>query len=207
MQEIQNETKSEHEILRNQINELEDNLEKEKKKIQSLQMELVTKNHEITYLKEEITKNNEFFNLTAKTKEDEIQKLKRQVLKYLIYNCKGLLVGNQNNKFCQSRRIRKQITNSYRTFNSKTKSVRNYFNRKSLFTTPIRKYYFSKTIFFVVVILKIFQIQNEKKLNEQHSIIIENNLKNKKMDDKGINIKINKNNLFRSKIKIYNLFG
>lgn len=67
------------ETLNSQIHSLEENLEIEKKRIQNLQIEVLSKNQEIDQLRNESQKTRESHQLVVKSYEDTITKLKRQV--------------------------------------------------------------------------------------------------------------------------------
>jgi len=79
MMEIQTQVEADTESLQAQIKDLEDSLEREKKRVQSMQMQSLIQTQEITTLREEMEKQNSNLNSTIKGKEEEIQKLKKQV--------------------------------------------------------------------------------------------------------------------------------
>lgn len=72
------------ESLQVQIKDLEDSLEREKKRVQSLQMQSLIQTQDATTLREEMERQSTNLNSLIKTKDEEIQKLKKQVRK-LVY--------------------------------------------------------------------------------------------------------------------------
>ncbi len=76
---MQSQAEADLDVYRTQIRDLEDNLEKEKKRVQLLQLDLASKLQDISLLRDEINQQKDSLQATIKSREEDIQKLKRQV--------------------------------------------------------------------------------------------------------------------------------
>eukprot|EP01114_Cavostelium_apophysatum_P013959 TRINITY_DN3491_c0_g1_i3.p1 TRINITY_DN3491_c0_g1~~TRINITY_DN3491_c0_g1_i3.p1 ORF type:complete len:777 (-),score=222.94 TRINITY_DN3491_c0_g1_i3:38-2368(-) len=79
LDEVQAQFEADREAMENQIKDLEETLEKEKKKVQALHMQSVAQSQEIASLREDNERQSSSVSSSLKSKEDEITKLKRQI--------------------------------------------------------------------------------------------------------------------------------
>jgi DNA gyrase/topoisomerase IV subunit A len=92
IEELQLQAEAESQILRTQIKDMQDNLETEKRRTLLLQNELVAKSQELSNFKEDIRKQTTELRATIALKDDELVKLKKQVL--ISLGMKLNLIGN-----------------------------------------------------------------------------------------------------------------
>ncbi len=82
---MQSQAEADLDVYRTQIRDLEDNLDKEKKRVQILQLDMASKLQDISLLREEINQQKDSLQVTIKSREEDIQKLKRQVCSISLY--------------------------------------------------------------------------------------------------------------------------